>query len=298
MARQARVKSATGVYHIMVRSLSEFDLFRNAEDKMKYLRLIRKYKQKYGFDVYAYCLMDNHSHMIIDCLGADISKIMQVINFCYAQYYNRKYKRRGPVFQDRFKSIGIENERYLINLSAYIHNNPKDIKGYSDNVAAYPFSSLKEYINETNTFKILNIQFLKNILGLYQEQNKNEYLELVRESNCEETVQDVEFSNTNTEYRSERTIILRDTKPEKIIASVAAYVKQNKHGIHIKHNHSYTKFRALSCFLMSCFSGMTQKEICNIIGNITQSRVSKLSDMGLEIAMRENICWESILQSQ
>ena len=287
MARLARVKSGTSMYHIMVHSISEFDLFRDDADKIKYLALVKKYQYKYGFAVYAYCLMDNHGHFIIDCLGADISKIMQVINFCYAQYYNRKYNRRGPVFQDRFKSKVIDNERYLINLSAYIHNNPKDIKGYSDNLISYPFSSLKEYINETNTFNILNTHVLRGMAGLYKSKNRDKYLELVHESNSEEYGEDVEFTNTETEYRSERIIIVRDDKPEDIISYVANYLGQNKHGIHIKYNLHYTKFRALSCFLMSCFSDMTQKEICKVIGNITQSRVSKLSSMGMEIAMKE-----------
>ena len=295
MARLARVKSETGMYHVMVRSLSEFDLFRDADDKIKYLALVQKYQYKYGFAVYAYCLMDNHGHFIIDCLGADISKIMQVIDFCYAQYYNRKYKRRGPVFQDRFKSKVVNNERYLVTLSAYIHNNPKDIKGYSDNVASYPFSSLKEYINETNTFNILNPEVLKGIAGLYKVKNKAKYLNLVHEANCEEYTEDVEFVNTQTEYRSERTIIFREDKPEKIISYVAEYLKQSKRSIHIKYNPNYTKFRALSCFLMSCFCDMTQKEICNVIGNITQSRVSKLSNMGMEIAIKEKHLLEKYL---
>lgn len=295
MARLARVKSATSIYHIMVRSLSEFDLFRENEDKIKYLALVQKYQYKYGFAVYGYCLMDNHGHLIIDCLGADISKIMQVINFCYAQYYNRKYNRRGPVFQDRFKSKVVYNERYLINLSAYIHNNPKDIKGYSDNVAAYPFSSLKEYINETNTFNILNTRVLRDILGLHKVKNKDKYLDLVHESDCKEYEEDVEFLNTETEYRSERKIILRDEKPDKIISYVAEYLAQNERGIHMKYSPHYTKFRALSCFLMSCFCDMTQKEICSIIGNITQSRVSKLSNMGMEIALNEKHILEKFL---
>ena len=287
MARVARVKSPTSMYHIMVKSISEFDLFRDDEDKIKYLALIKKYQFKYIFGVYAYCLMDNHAHFMIDSLGADISKIMQVINFCYAQYYNKKYKRGGPVFRDRFKSKVVYDNRYLVNLSAYIHNNPKDIKGYSDNVADYPFSSLREYINETNTFKILTPNFLRNIIGLYEVQTKKKYLDLVKDSNCEENMIDMEFTNTETEYRSGRNIILRETKPEKIIAYVADYLKQNKQSIHIKYNPTYTKLRAVSCFLMSCFCNISQKEICSIIGNITQSRVSKLSSIGMEIALNE-----------
>lgn len=62
------------------------------------------YQENYGFKVYGFCLMDNHAHFIIDVNGADISNIMHSINFKYAQVYNRKHKRHGHLFQDRFKS--------------------------------------------------------------------------------------------------------------------------------------------------------------------------------------------------
>ncbi len=297
MPRLARVKSGASKYHIMVRSISEIDLFKDDEDKVKYLSLTKRYQYKYGFDVYAYCLMDNHGHLIIDCLGADISKIMHVINFCYAQYYNRKYKRHGHVFQDRFKSKVIDSDRYLINLSAYIHNNPKDIKGYSQDVAGYPFSSLTDYIHETNTFGILNTRVLRNLISLHRIENKHRYLEFVQASNCEEEQKDVEFISTEADYRSEKIIILRDANPQKVISYVANYLKLNKKCLHIKYNSAYTKLRALSCFLLTCFCNITQKEICNIIGNITQSRVSKLANIGHSIALNEKFPLDQILIS-
>lgn len=295
MPRAARVKSRSGMYHIMVRSLSEFDLFRDDEDKYKYFELIKKYQYKYGFKVYSYCLMDNHGHLLIDCLGADVSKIMHVVNFCYAQYYNRKYKRRGPVFQDRFKSKPVHDRRYFITLTAYIHNNPKDLEGYADNVAGYPFSSLGDYLNETDHFNILDTSFLKSLVGFNHGDNNARYLKLVGVSDCEEMEYDIEFIDPDTDYRSERTMIVRDAKPEKIIAYVANYLNQDPLGIHIKHQQGYTKLRALNCFLMSCFCGISQREICEIIGNITQSRVSKLSLKGLKIAQKDKKLLEECL---
>ena len=80
MPRVARVKHENGIYHIMVRSISDIPLFRDSADKDKYLQLIKKYQGIYLFKVYAYCLMTTHGHMAIDCCGADISKIMKSIN--------------------------------------------------------------------------------------------------------------------------------------------------------------------------------------------------------------------------
>ena len=97
MARKARLKSDDAIYHIMCKSISEVDLFKDDEDKEKYLSLVKKYKDLYHVKIYGYCLMDNHSHLLVDANGADISKVMHGINFSYAMYFNKKYKQgRSP----------------------------------------------------------------------------------------------------------------------------------------------------------------------------------------------------------
>lgn len=275
------------MYHIGFKSLSEFDLYRDDADKIKYLALLKKYQLKYGFALYSYCLMSNHGHLLIDTLGANISDIMHVVNFCYAQYYNRKYKRGGAVFRDRFYSKSVNTEKYFITLTGYIHNNPKDIAGYEDNVAAYPFSSLKEYLNDTNTYEILEPRFLKELLHFKHPGNKKKYLELVGMSVCKEFEHDMEFVEPKTDYRREKRIIIKDTNPEKVIAYVAKHLNLDPIGLHLRYNKSYTKLRALSCFLMSCFCDIRQREIGEILGNLTQSRVSKLSLMGAEFALKD-----------
>ena len=82
----------------MCKSISEVDLYRDFEDKEKYLSLMKKYKKLYNVKIYGYCLMDNHAHLLVDANGADISKVMHGINFSYAMYYNKKYQREGSSF--------------------------------------------------------------------------------------------------------------------------------------------------------------------------------------------------------
>ena len=98
MPRKPRVKTDDSIFHIMCKSISEVTLFRDNEDKNKYLFLIKKYKTLYNFKIYGYCLMDTHSHLMIDANGSDISKVMHGINFSYAMYFNRKYKKRRTSF--------------------------------------------------------------------------------------------------------------------------------------------------------------------------------------------------------
>lgn len=295
MPRVARKKYPESIYHIIVRSIKEIDLFRDSEDKVKYLEIIKKYQVKYGFAVYAYCLMDNHGHFVIDCLGADISKIMHAINFSYAQYYNRKYDRYGHVFQDRFKSKIIDSKRYLITVSAYIHNNPKDIDRYKSNVQEYPFSSLNEYMHQTNKFGILTRSFLVSILGFSHKENRKAYMKLVGQSNNEEDIIDIEFINAETDYQSHRRIIAREFEPKEVIAYVANKLNQTPDNIYIKYRRGSTKIRSITCFLLSVFCNMAQKDICEVLGNITQSGVSNLTSKGLEIIFQEREILESFL---
>ncbi len=298
MPRSARVRTTSHSYHIMVRSIKELDLFKEDADKIKYLKLIEKNQLKYGFKVHAYCLMNNHGHLIIDPAGADISKIMHGINFSYARYFNKKYDRYGHVFQDRFKSKIVDTERYMITLSAYIHNNPKDIPGYENNVQDYPFSSFKEYLQETDTFGILTRSFLESLIYFRDTKNKEKYATLVKESTSEELETEVEFINPETEYYSHKKIISRHQKPNEIIDYVAKYLNQDPQDVHVKYKQKTSELRALACFLMSSFCDINQEEICEILGNITQSGVSYLTGKGLEIVYKKRSILNDLIVQQ
>ncbi|WP_425448911.1 transposase [Dethiothermospora halolimnae] len=296
MPRIPRQKSPESIYHVMIKSIKEVDLFVDDEDRMKYLSLLKKYKDKYQFKIYAYCLLDTHGHLMIDCNGADISRIMHSINFSYAIYYNKKYERRGHLFMDRFKSKIVDTEEYLIVLSAYIHNNAKDIYGYENKLDKYEFSSLKEYINKTNTFGILDPFFLTDIIGLGREENLSKYITLVKKTDSEDKNLDMEFINEGTEYKSYRRIIPREYEPEKVIEFVSNYLKVDKEKVRVKYKREFTPFRAISCFLLSCYCDISQKKICYYIGNIVQTRVSKLSNMGMEMVFKDKGILNKFLQ--
>jgi putative transposase len=123
MPRFARIKSPEYIYHVMCRSISEFNLLRDEDDKNYYLTLLKKYNKKFHCKIYAYCLMDTHQHMHIDPQGFDISKYMLCVNTSYVLYYNKKYNRHGHVFQGRYESRVVSNDGYSLAVSAYIHNN-------------------------------------------------------------------------------------------------------------------------------------------------------------------------------
>lgn len=288
MSRTFRLKSGESIYHIMCKSIREVDLFKDSEDKKKYLSLIKKYKLLYNFKLYGYCLMDNHSHLIIDANGSDISKVMHGINFSYAMYFNKKHERDGHLFKDRFKSLIVKNERYLKTLSLYIHNNPTDIKEYKDCPEKYAFSSLAIYIGKRRDhFNIVDYGFVMSFFGIGLENSIKNYSNLIFSCNEEKTRKEIEFIDEKTEYKSERKILVRNFKPEDIIKFIATKMNVSKVYFHLKYSRKLLKAKALTVVLMRSLCNLNCRDICSSLGNITQARVSKLCAIGIDLIETE-----------
>lgn len=286
MPRVARIKGNNCNYHIMVRSIDEAPLFKKSEDKLVYFKIISEAQKLFRFKIYAYCLMTNHGHLILDPCGADISKIMHVINFKYARYYNKKYKRRGHLFQDRFNSKVITSNKYLFALSKYIHNNPKDINKYKDCPERYPFSSLGIYFNiYKDKYSILDKNYIlkmldDNLSSAIERYSK--YIDIkVQGEDCSNI--DVEFEEQGTQYKSYRFSRVNNIKPCNIIEYVAKSLFLEKSLIYIKGRRGFTNARAISVVIMRCICNLSCAEICRELGNITQSRVSKLCSIGIDL---------------
>jgi putative transposase len=146
MPRRSRFHSPIGVYHIMMRGNEKKDIFIDNEDKNKFLDILSDKKLVSKYKIYAYCLMNNHIHLILKECDEALSMFMKRINVSYAYYFNKKYNRVGHLFQDRFKSECIDSERYLLSAVRYVHNNPVKAK-IVDNPGDYPWSSYNRYIN-------------------------------------------------------------------------------------------------------------------------------------------------------
>ena len=171
MPRHNRIKHFDFIYHVMVRSISEVPLFKDNDDKDKYIFYVKKYQEQFGFKVYGYCLMTNHGHFIIDANGADISKVMHGINLSYAIYFNYRHKRHGHLFQERFKSEVVHDDKYLFTLSAYIHNNPIDIPGYKECPEKFKYSSFAMYLGlEKDPFEMVDEKF---VMGFFRQNVKS-----------------------------------------------------------------------------------------------------------------------------
>lgn len=145
MARQARKKSESGIYHIMLRGINRQQIFEDEEDRQRFLETLQNYKAQCGYKVFAYCLMDNHIHILLQEGNEDLALVLKRIAGSFVYWYNWKYCRCGHLFQDRFKSEPVEDDEYFLTVLRYIHQNPVKAK-MCEKAQAYAYSSMREYM--------------------------------------------------------------------------------------------------------------------------------------------------------
>lgn len=151
MPRGPRFIFQNAFYHVFNRGINKQDIFLKDADYQVFLSKLVKLRGKYDFSLYAFCLMPNHFHLSIQTRKDSISKIMSSISTSYAMYFNRIYNHFGPVFQNRFKSILIENDAYFIKLSQYIYLNPVKA-GLAKNPVSYLYSSIREALGKESIY--------------------------------------------------------------------------------------------------------------------------------------------------
>lgn len=126
-------------HHVINRGVNRCIVFNTAVDKEMFLQIINKSATIHKVVLHDYCVMDNHYHLLIETYKENISIFMRIINANYAKYYNKKYKRSGHLWQDRYKFRFIISEEYLYTLIRYIEYNPIEAN-ISEKVAEYSFT--------------------------------------------------------------------------------------------------------------------------------------------------------------
>ncbi|NLX63663.1 MAG: transposase [Clostridiaceae bacterium] len=146
MSREARKKSESGIYHIVLRGHNRETIFKDDEDREKFLQTLERYKKISKYKLYGYCIMGDHVHLLLHEQDESLDKIMRRIGASYVYWYNFKYKRYGQLFYDRYKSEAVETLKYFLTVLRFIHNNPKKA-GLVDDISEYKWSSYNDYIN-------------------------------------------------------------------------------------------------------------------------------------------------------
>jgi len=150
MTAQRRVYYHNAVYHVVSRGNNKQRILEGDQNKALFIEILEKYKERFLFKLYAFVLMDNHAHLIIEANSHQpISKIMQSILLSYSCHFRNKTSYVGHVWQGRFQSSLIEGEQYIVECIAYIHHNP--VRANMVNSATdYRWSSACFYDNLNN----------------------------------------------------------------------------------------------------------------------------------------------------
>ena len=166
MARPLRIEFAGALYHVTARGDRREAIYEDDQDRRAYLKILSDVVQRFGWFCYAYCLMGNHYHLVIETLEGNLSKGMRQLNGVYTQVSNRRHRRVGHLFQGRYKAILIDKESYWLEVSRYVVLNPVRA-GMAQHPGGWPWSSYNATVGATSPPNWLSVDAL---LGQFAEQ--------------------------------------------------------------------------------------------------------------------------------
>ena len=220
MPRKARTKSATGVYHVMLRGINRQRIFEEGGDYRKFIQGLKRYRDECGYELYAYCLMPNHIHLLIKEGSVPISRVFRKIGASFVYWYNKKHDRVGHLFQDRFKSEVVEDEAYLLAVTRYIHMNPVKA-GICDEPGDYTYSSYNDYTRGrgiTDTDLIMGIMDRNDFRKYHKKRVSENCLDIDESAQAGMTDEQVEaFIKRYLDIEEPQKIRLFDEKTRKRI---------------------------------------------------------------------------------
>lgn len=223
MARLAREISENGLYHIVFRGVNRQRIFEESLDYKKLSDILIELKQEMKYQIYAYCFMSNHVHILLKEKNmGDISLIMKRLLTKYARWYNIKYERSGALIANRYKSKPIEVDEYFLSVVRYIHQNPTRAK-ITDKIEEYEWSSYKEYINDeqglTDKSFVLDMLTKETFVEFHQEEENSIFIVDDRIRISDDEIRRKIHKETGIEpkligeiEKSKRNEILRDLK--------------------------------------------------------------------------------------
>ncbi len=285
MSRPYRLQAEGCLYHITSRGDDRKKIFLSETDYLKFLEYLQKAKDRFRFYLYAYCLMGNHYHLLLEITQPNLSRIMQSLNTAYTVYYNTKRKRCGHVFQGRYKSILVEADSYFAELIRYIHLNPVKAK-MAAHPADYPWSSYKAYIHAKSS-GLIDISRARQLLNM----DSKRYCSFVEDAkDCPDPFKNVyggfilggvtfikdKLGQLKDEVESRDFAYKRAMEssidPEEIIEAVARFFKIDKERLRTSVHRPMTAKKTAIYFLRKK-TGLTNAQIGEIF-NMTSGAVS------------------------
>ena len=286
MTRSLRIEYAGAYYHVTSRGNERRNIFINKGDRKSFLSYLKSAHLRYGAVIHAFCLMNNHYHLFIETPKGNLSQIMRHINGAYTNYFNIRHKRRGHLFQGRYKSILVEADSYAAELSRYIHLNP--VRAGMVNMAEkFDWSSYRYYIGKSKKLDWLTLDFIlcyfdKDIRHARKNYQKfvNAGVNITSESPLEKTVASTLLGSDDFVASIKDKYLNHNDKDRDVPA-----IKELKKGPEIAETHKYItavcngdaqKSKKITIYLFHKYSDKRLREIGDYFG-IGESAVSDAS---------------------
>jgi putative transposase len=292
VARPLRIEYEGAIYHVTGRGNEQRKIFFSRRDYEKFKEYLAEALEKFGFILHGYVLMTNHYHLIIETPEKNLSKILHHINSSYTTYINIKRKRSGHLLQGRFKSIIVDKDSYLLELSRYLHLNPVRVK-MAQLPGDYPYSSYRSYTtasgdNLVTTTTILTMLsqkpeaarekyriFVESTLnGEIESPLKNVYGGIILGSVnfIKQVLGKIEAKRLENEETSYRKSLRASHSPEEVFMTTCA-----QYGLapeEIK-NTERNDVRKKCIYLLKKLTSAGNREIGDILGGICAATVAK-----------------------
>lgn len=326
MARLLRVHFPGAIYHVTGRMLGSWkreknQLFRDDKDRERFMLRLEQSVADFEVRLFAFCLMSNHFHLLVETPRGNLSKFMQSLNTGYTVYFNRRHERHGHLLDGRFKSEVVEGGSYLLKLSRYIHLNPvevsslkkRDIQERRAQLRAYRWSSYRCYIGKEKVPDYLETGPLYSLIKVYGKGGARGFCEYVEyglahnDTELQEILKQASKGIGGAEFRrkieTERAKLIRQHKqPEDvafrrrignlstgiILAEVARFYNVSEDDLVKKKKGSL--LRPITARMLFRFGGCNQREIANLLGITTGAAVSiQLKRINLLEATHRNL---------
>lgn len=252
MPRQPRRKSYSKVYHCILRGINKQDIFFEEKDYLEFQNIIRKTKKNFLYQLYSYVLMPNHIHLEIKDESQKISQIIHSIATSYANYFNKKYKRKGHLFENRFLSKNVESIHYMLDLVRYIHQNP--LKAGISKMEQYKWSSYLEYFDDelNEEDKITDTEEVLEMFARDKEQAQKEFFQ---------------FNRKTLKFRESIELMEYEMKSRLTDDEVIYFIKEELEIYNIQEIQKYNiKNRDTIIRKIKRIKGVTQTQIARILG--------------------------------
>ncbi|ODS34159.1 MAG: hypothetical protein SCARUB_00729 [Candidatus Scalindua rubra] len=179
MSRPLRIEYPGAFYHVMNRGTNFQKIFIEDADRREFLKLLGETSEIWKIRVHAYCLMDNHYHILIETPVIGLGRAMRHLNGVYTQRFNRKKKRDGALFRGRYRAILVQGDNYLLEIVRYIHMNPAKKREDTHALMNYPWSSNNYYLGKKGKPEWLITSSILNLFSTNINQQKALYKEFI-----------------------------------------------------------------------------------------------------------------------